>query len=89
MAEITDPHGSTLMVIEAGQENDVPWMAPADADASMVMSLGPNTRFHHAGGTNACFVNGRVLFLKTSTSGQVRQALLSISGNDGDVAKDW
>jgi type II secretory pathway pseudopilin PulG len=88
-AEITDPHDSTLMVIEAGEENRVPWMAPFDADASLVMSLGPTTQFHHKGGTNACFVSGRVLFLKASTSGQVRQALLSIAGKDNDVALDW
>ncbi len=51
LAEITDAHNSTLMVIEAGEENAVPWMAPVDADESLVMSLGPTTKLHHTGGT--------------------------------------
>jgi prepilin-type N-terminal cleavage/methylation domain-containing protein/prepilin-type processing-associated H-X9-DG protein len=87
LAEITDAHASTLMVIEAGEENAVPWMAPVDADESLVMSLGPSTKLHHAGGMNACFVDGRVRFLKANTPATVRRALMSISGND-DVASD-
>lgn len=46
LTEITDPHDSTLMVIESGEEKAVPWMAPADADASLVMSLG---KAHYSG----------------------------------------
>jgi prepilin-type processing-associated H-X9-DG protein len=89
LAEITDAHESTLMVIEAGEENAVPWMAPVDADESLVMSLGPTTKLHHTGGTNACFVDGRVTFLKANTPAMVRRALMSISGNDNEVAKEW
>ena len=87
LAEITDAHASTLMVIEAGEENAVPWMAPVDADESLVMSLGPTTKLHHAGGMNACFVDGSVMFLKASTPAAVRRALMSISGNDDRVAR--
>ncbi len=82
LAEITDSHHSTLMVIEAGEENAVPWMAPVDADESLVMSLGPTTKLLHAGGMNAGFVDGSVRFLKTSIPARVRRALISISGND-------
>jgi prepilin-type processing-associated H-X9-DG protein len=82
LAEITDDHGSTLMVIEAGEENAVPWMAPVDADESLVMGLGPATMLHHTGGTNACFVDCSVRFLRTSIPANVRRALLTISGND-------
>jgi len=89
LTEITDAHDSTLMVIEAGEEYAVPWMAPVDADESLLMGLGPTTKLHHAGGMNACFVDGSVPFLKTNTPASVRQALMSISGNDNDVAKEW
>jgi len=89
LADITDAHDSTLMVIEAGEGNAVPWMAPVDADESVVMSLGPTTKLHHAGGTNAGFVDGRVLFLKASTPAGVRRALMSISGSDNEAAKEW
>jgi prepilin-type N-terminal cleavage/methylation domain-containing protein/prepilin-type processing-associated H-X9-DG protein len=89
LAEITDGTSQTLMVIEAGEENAVPWMAPTDADESLVMSLGPTTKLHHAGGMNAGFVDGSVRFLKAGTPANVRRALMSISGNDKAVAQEW
>jgi prepilin-type processing-associated H-X9-DG protein len=76
------------MLIEAGEENAVPWMAPADADESLVMSLGPATKLHHAGGMNACFVDGAVRFLKAGTPAMVRRALMSISGNVNERARE-
>ena len=79
----------TEKVIEADEENAVPWMAPVDADETLVMSLGPTTKLHHAGGTQACLVDGSVRFLKASTPAEVRRALISISGNDDEVAKEW
>jgi len=89
LAEITDGHDSTLMVIEAGEENAVPWMAPVDADESLVLSLGPATKLHHPGGMNANLVDGSVRFLKAATPGKVRRAMMSISGNDNEIAKEW
>jgi prepilin-type processing-associated H-X9-DG protein len=89
LAEITDAHSSTLMVIEADEKNAVPWMAPVDADESLVMSLGPTAKLHHPGGMNGCFVDGSVRFLKSKTPAGVRRALLSISGNDDEVTREW
>ena len=89
LADIKDAHELTLMVIEAGEENAVPWMAPIDADESLVMNIGPTTKFHHSGGMNAAFVDGSVRFLKANISAVVRHALLSISGNDDKVAQGW
>jgi prepilin-type N-terminal cleavage/methylation domain-containing protein/prepilin-type processing-associated H-X9-DG protein len=87
--EITDSHGSTLMVIEAGEENAIPWMAPMDANESLVMSLGPETKLHHAGGMNAALLDGSVRFLKATVSARVRRALMSISGNDDPHPDEW
>ena len=89
LAEITDAHDATLMVIEAGDEDAVPWMAPVDADESLVVRLGPTAKLPHAGGTNACFVDGSVRFLKASTRGRVRRALMSISGNDDPGSDEY
>ena len=88
LAEITDSLSSTLMVIEAGEENAVPWMAPVDADEYLVLNLGPTSKLHHAGGTNACFVDGHVMFLKASTPAPVRRALMTISGKDNQFTND-
>jgi prepilin-type processing-associated H-X9-DG protein len=54
-----------------------------------VMSLGPTKKLHHAGGMNACFIDGHVTFLKASTPAMVRRALMSISGNDNKFANEW
>jgi prepilin-type processing-associated H-X9-DG protein len=89
LAEITDGTANTLMVIEAGEESAVPWMDPVDANGVVVMSLGPNSKLHHAGGTNAGFVDGSVRFLKSGTPSDVRRAWMSISGNDNRVATEW
>jgi prepilin-type processing-associated H-X9-DG protein len=89
LAEITDGTADTLMVIEASEENAAPWMAPVDANGLAVMSLGPKSKLHHAGGTNAAFVDGSVRFLKSGTPSDVRRAWMSISGNDNRVATEW
>lgn len=89
LAEITDGQASTLMVIEAGEENAVPWMAPTDADESLVLSLGPTTKLHHVGGTNAAFADNHVMFLKAATPASARRAWMSISGKDNEAAKGW
>jgi prepilin-type processing-associated H-X9-DG protein len=82
LADITDAHESTMMVIEGSEESAVPWMAPFDASESSIMGLGPAGQLHHPGGTQACFVDGSVRFLKATISADVLRALISISGND-------
>ena len=89
LAEITDALGSTLMVIEAGEEFAAPWMAPLDAGESLVMGFGPASKLHHAGGTNVGLVDGSVRFLKANTPARVRRALTSISGNDEVGDDEW
>jgi prepilin-type processing-associated H-X9-DG protein len=82
LSEITDDHGETLMVIEVGSEHAVHWMAPIDANETLVMASGPNTKRNHAGGTNTAFVDGSVRFLQSGTPAAERRALISIAGND-------
>ena len=82
LSEITDDHGETLMVIEVGSAHAVHWMAPIDADETLVMASGPSTKRNHAGGTNAAFVDGSVRFLQSGTPAAERRALISITGND-------
>jgi prepilin-type processing-associated H-X9-DG protein len=87
LKDITDRHAATLMVVEADEAHAVPWMAPSDASDSLVMGLGPDTTFHHPGGTNAAFVDGHISFLFSNMSPEIRRMLISIAGND-EITQD-
>ena len=89
LAEITDAHDATVMIIEADDEHAVPWMAPVDAEESVFLGLGPSAKFHHAGGMNAGFADGSVRFLKATTPADVRRAMVTISGHDDGITWEW
>lgn len=82
LTDITDPHAQTLMVIEVDKDHAVPWMAPVDADESLIMSLSPTAKLNHAGGMNFLFVDGGVRYLSAELPAETRRAIISISGND-------
>jgi prepilin-type processing-associated H-X9-DG protein len=82
LSEITDPRGATLMVIDADKDHAVHWMAPIDADESIVIGINEKSKLNHPGGTNAAFVDGSVRFLRASMPTGLRRALISIAGDD-------
>ena len=86
LADITDDHATTLLVIEVDRDHAIPWMAPGDADESLVMGLGADSTLDHAGGTNACFIDGHVQFMKATTPAPIRRAWMSIAGHDDEIA---
>lgn len=85
LSEITDGTSRTLMVIEVASEHAVHWMAPQDADETMVPGSSPDIRLPHTGGTNAAFVDGSVQFLSANMTPAEWRALISIAGNDNDA----
>lgn len=89
LEEITDGLSSTLAVIEASEEDAVPWMAPFDAEVARVMKLDTKAKLHHAGGMNAALADGSVRFLKEDSPAPMRRALMSISGNDNNAVREW
>lgn len=80
IADVTDGAATTLLVIEAGDERAVPWMAPRDADESVVLGF-PSAKLHHSG-MNAAFVDGRVSFLRADISPQILRALTTTAGGE-------
>jgi prepilin-type processing-associated H-X9-DG protein len=76
------------MVIEAGDEDAVHWLAPNDADEALLQKLSPESKPHHHGGVNAAFLDGSVRFLKATTSKEVRHAWTTIAGGDDAAVKD-
>jgi hypothetical protein len=82
LADITDDHAETLMVVELDLEHAIPWMAPRDADDALLLALGPTSKLAHVGGTQAAFVDGTVRFLFVDMETKVRRALISIAGKE-------
>jgi len=80
--EILDGPSNTLMVIEAGEDQAVPWMAPYDANEQVVLSFGPQTKRAHSTGRNAVFLDGSTRFLNVDLRPDTLRAFISIDGNE-------
>lgn len=82
LSAITDKYSETLMLIEVDPEHAVHWMAPQDADESMVLGFGTAGKLPHSQRPNAAFVDGSVRYLEAEMPAAQRRALISIAGND-------
>jgi type II secretory pathway pseudopilin PulG len=82
LAEITDDHAQTLMVIEVPPQRAVHWMSPSDAGEKMVLNAAAADKSAHPNGTQAVFVSGQVRYLSAKTKSKDLRALISIAGND-------
>jgi hypothetical protein len=86
LAEITDDHDRTLMVVEADSGRAVHWMSPADVSEREVLKLGSADRLPHRKGAAAVSVSGQPLFLTADFQLSRLRALVSIAGNDDEAA---
>lgn len=86
-SEITDGLANTLMIIEAPSDRSVPWMSPEDADETLIMNIGKDSKFAHVGGTHAALCDGSVRFVSAELSATVWRALISIAA--GDIVGDF
>jgi hypothetical protein len=88
LAEITDDHERTLMVIEAPPQRAVHWMSPSDAAEGLVLNAAAAEKPAHPSGTQAAFVAGNIRFLSAKTKPDTLRALISIAGNDAAAIED-
>ncbi|MBC7816214.1 MAG: DUF1559 domain-containing protein [Planctomycetaceae bacterium] len=80
LSDIKDGTSSTLMVTEVGSEHAVHWMAPADADESLFLAIGPASKLVHTGGVHAVLADGTVRFFNVGYLAEIGRALISIDG---------
>ncbi len=86
LADIKDGTSNTLTIIEVPESSSVHWMSPSDADEELFLRIGePGFLSPHPGGFNAVRGDGSMKFLRNSTSADVRQALVSVAGNDNKL----
>lgn len=82
LSAITDGLDNTLMLIEVDADHAVHWMEPKDADESLVLSLGRETRPVHTKVLVAALADVSTPLLESNLSADQRRALISIDGND-------
>jgi len=87
LAEITDKTSLTLMVIEVPDEHAVHWMSPHDASEELILNLFKKGKPPHPNGTMAAFVDGHTFLLPRNSTPEVLRAIISIAGNDNDIAQ--
>lgn len=82
LADISDSSAETLMVIEVGTEQAVPWMSPIDTSEQQVLNQSAPPKLAHPSLFHGLFVDGGVRILDNELSASDRKALISIAGND-------
>jgi type II secretory pathway pseudopilin PulG len=89
ISEITDSPDQTVLVAEVAPAQAVHWMAPQDADESILLNCGSGNKPAHIAVVNAGFVDGTVHALSANLDSHVRRSLLTASGNDAISAKEF
>ena len=82
ISDITDGTSRTLMTIDVDSQRSVPWMQPVDADEALVLSIQPESKLSHEGGTNFGFADGSVMFISAHASAEVRRGLITVSAGE-------
>jgi prepilin-type N-terminal cleavage/methylation domain-containing protein len=88
LSEITNDHGSTLMVIEAPAGDHVHWMSPADATEEAILKLPAAANLSHRSGFHTVLVNGSTRFLGSEVTAATLRAMISIAGDDDEAAQE-
>lgn len=89
ISEITDSPDQTVLVAEVAPAQAVHWMAPQDADESILLNFVSRNKPAHNGVVNAGFVDGTVHALSVNLDSHVRRSLMTVSGNDALSAKEF
>ena len=88
LAEITDSHDLTLLVMEVDTGHAVHWMSPTDASEQLVQSFASAGKLSHPAGAQAMFVSGQIRFLEKYTRLATLRAFISIAGADDNTARE-
>ena len=86
LAEITDDHGLTLMLVEGNPAAAVHWMSPMYSIEQKIPNPGTESQRNHPVGFNGVMVDGGSRFFDENTAPARLRALLTIAGGDDNIA---
>jgi type II secretory pathway pseudopilin PulG len=87
-SEITDDAGLTLIVVEVDASRAVHWMSPTDVSEHEAVDSAAADRLPHPSGSQALFADGGIRFLEAKIKPATLGAMISIAGNDDELAED-
>ncbi|WP_437203022.1 DUF1559 family PulG-like putative transporter [Planctomicrobium sp. SH664] len=82
LSEFQDGLSNTVVVFETNAAEAVHWMSPYDTSAEFFVNFNPETQHFHTGGLQVLMGEGSPRFMSADGSAQLRQALLTVSGNE-------
>jgi hypothetical protein len=85
--DIKDGTNETLMIVEVDYEVTIPWMAPEDADESLLMRIKADQKAHHVGGFHSLFADGSVRFISANIPKATLIGLTTRAG--GETVEDF
>ncbi len=81
-ADITDGLANTLFVVETGRSQAVHWAEPKDTDLPSFLNAINTTDFVHQGGQHVLMADASIIFLRSNTDPNVRQAIATRNGGE-------
>lgn len=82
LTDVTNDPANTWLVVEVPSANSVPWMAPQDADESLVLSITNETVTNHTEGLSVLMANGSPHTLSKQLPVATRQAMINATNTD-------
>ncbi len=88
LRDVTDGLANTILLVEAGNSAEVPWMSPDDIGPQEFLSLisSADGASQHMGGTHVVTSDVSVKFIGNQISPEILQSFMTKAGNEAEPA---
>ena len=82
LSEFTDELSKCVLIMESGPKDAVYWMNPRDDANGLFLNATKQSGTSHVGGFNIGLADKRVMFMSSSVSASIREAMMTIHGGE-------